>query len=58
MTQSEKEKLAPNYWNVVKVWEANPNDTQLQELESKLNREEKSYFEFHKEAKRIEEQYT
>jgi hypothetical protein len=55
MTQLQKEQMAPNYWNVVNLWNINPNDKQLEELESKLTREEKTYFEFHKEAKKVTE---
>jgi hypothetical protein len=53
MTQLEKEQLAPQFWELIKVWENNPNDKQIPELESKLIKEEKSYFEFHKLAKQI-----
>ena len=48
-----KEQLAPNFWELIKVWNNNPNDEQIKELESKLTKEEKSYFQFHKIAKEI-----
>jgi RNA binding exosome subunit len=57
MTQLEKEQLAPNYWNVVKVWNNNPNDEQLLRLEQRLNKDEKFYFEFHKQATKLTKEF-
>ena len=37
-----------NFWELVKVWNNNPNDKQIPELESKLTKDEISYFRFHK----------
>jgi hypothetical protein len=46
MTQLEKEKLAPNFWELVRVWKNNPNDEKIKSLYSQLTNEEADYFAF------------
>ena len=44
MTQLEKEQLAPQFWELVKVWKLNQNDTKIPEMVSNLTKEENEYF--------------
>jgi hypothetical protein len=45
-TQQQKEKLAPNFWELVRVWKNNPNDENIKSLKSELTNEELDYFAF------------
>jgi hypothetical protein len=46
MTQQQKEQLAPNFWELVRVWKNNPNDEKIKSLQEKLTNEELDYFTF------------
>jgi len=46
MTQLEKEQLAPNFWELVRVWKNNPNDAKIKSLKSQLTNDELDYFAF------------
>jgi hypothetical protein len=46
MTQQQKEKMAPNFWELVRVWKNNPNDEKIKSLQEKLTNEELDYFTF------------
>ena len=46
MTQSEKEQMAPNFWELVRVWKNNPNDEKIKSLQAQLTNEELDYFAF------------
>lgn len=46
MTQQQKEKMAPNFWELVRVWKNNPNDEKIKSLQEKLTNEELDYFAF------------
>lgn len=48
MTQLEKEQLAPQFWELVKVWKINQNDEKIPEMVSKLTKEEIEYFQLMK----------
>lgn len=46
--QQQKEKLAPNYWKLIKVWEADKNDVRISKLHNTLTKEEAEHFKFYK----------
>ena len=46
MTQQQKEKLAPIFWELVRVWKNNPNDAKIKSLKYQLTNEELDYFAF------------
>ncbi len=48
MTQLEKEKLAPQFWELIKVWKINQNDEKIPEMVSNLTKEENEYFQLMK----------
>jgi hypothetical protein len=48
MTQLEKEQLAPQFWELVKVWKINQNDEKIPEMVCKLTKEEIEYFQLMK----------
>ena len=46
MTQLEKEQLAPQFWELIRVWKNNPNDEKIKSLQAELTNEELDYFAF------------